>query len=94
VWFAQTNLPVTQKDFIKLIEAELGRPIKTIVGGPMMMRILGLFNKAMAETVETMYEWLNPYIVDTSKATRLLGLNPTPMKQAIQETIQWRREVG
>jgi nucleoside-diphosphate-sugar epimerase len=92
VWFAPTNAPITQAEFMKLVEAELGRPVKTMVGGPLMMRFLGLFNKEMAETVEMMFEWTNPYVIDSSKATRAFGLQPTPLPQAIRETVQWCRE--
>ena len=93
VWFAPTNPPISQADFIKLIEAELGRPVKIMVAGPLMMRFLGLFNKILAETVEMMFEWMDPYVIDSSKATEAFGLKPTPMKQAISETIQWCKEV-
>ncbi len=92
VWFAPTNAPITQAEFIKLIEAELGRPVKKMVGGPLMMRFLGLFNKAMAETVEMMFEWTNPYVIESSKAEKAFGLTPTPMQQAVRETVQWCRE--
>jgi nucleoside-diphosphate-sugar epimerase len=70
VWFTPSNPPVTQAEFVKLIEAELGKPVKFMVGGPLMMRFLGLFNKEIAETVEMMFEWTNPYVVDTSKAEK------------------------
>jgi nucleoside-diphosphate-sugar epimerase len=93
VWFAPTNPPITQAEFIKLVEAGLGKPVKTRVGGPLMMRFLGLFNMEMAETVEMMFEWTNPYMIDSSKVTQAFGLKPTPMIQAVRETIEWCREV-
>lgn len=89
VWFAPSNPPVTQGEFIKLMEAEMGRPIKSQVAGAFLMRILGLFNKSMAESVEMMYEWTAPFVVDTSKAERAFGLKATPMPQAIRETLAW-----
>ena len=93
VWFAPTNPPITQAEFMQLIEAELGRPVKTRVGGALMMRFLGLFNKEMAETVEMMFAWTNPYVIDSSKAAHAFGLQPTPMEQAIRETVEWCREI-
>jgi nucleoside-diphosphate-sugar epimerase len=89
VWFAPTNPPITQAEFMKLIEAELGRPVKTRVGGAWMMRLLGMFNREMAETVEMMFLWTHPYVVDSSKAARAFGLRPTPMEQAVHETVGW-----
>lgn len=89
VWFTPSNPPLTQADFVKLLETELGRPVKSQVGGPLLMRFLGLFNKVIAESVEMMYEWQNPFIVDTSKAERAFGLKPIPLKQALKETLDW-----
>lgn len=63
-----------------------------MVGGPLMMRFLGLFNKEIAETVEMMFMWQYPYGVDTRKAEEAFGLHPTPLKQAIKETVAWCRE--
>jgi nucleoside-diphosphate-sugar epimerase len=89
VWFAPTNAPLTQAAFIQLVGAELGKPIKTMVGGPWMMRFLGLFNKDMAETVEMMYEWTAPYVIESSKAEKAFGLTPTPLEEAIRNTVRW-----
>jgi nucleoside-diphosphate-sugar epimerase len=93
VWFTPSNAPLTQGEFIPLIETELGKPVKFRVGGPMMMRFIGLFNKEVNETVEMMFEWTHPYIVDTSKAQKAFGLTATPMQQAIRETVQWCQEI-
>ncbi len=60
VWFAPTNAPVTQAEFIRMIEHELGRPVKMRIGMPLLMRMMGIFNIEMAETVEMMFEWQNP----------------------------------
>jgi len=92
VWFAPSNPPITQAEFVKFIEAELGHPVKAMVGGPLMMRFLGLFNKEIHETIEMMFEWTNPYMVDTTKAEKAFGLKPTPMKEAMRETIAWCKE--
>jgi nucleoside-diphosphate-sugar epimerase len=91
VWFAASNPPITQAQFVGLIEAELGVPVKSMVGGPLLMRVLGLFNKEIAETVEMMYEWQKPFVVDTCKAQEVFGLKPTPLNAAIKETIEWCR---
>lgn len=89
IWFAPTNDPVTQKEFVKLIEAELGKPVKTMVGGPLMMRLLGLFNREVNEMIEMMFEWTEPYVIDSGKTERAFGLRPTPLPQAVRETVAW-----
>lgn len=92
VWFAPTNAPMTQREFVQLIEAELGKPVKTQVGGAFLMRILGLFNPSMAETVEMMYEWTAPFVIDSRKAEHAFGLQATPSAAAIGATLAWGRE--
>lgn len=89
VWFAPSNPPISQAAFIKLMENELGRPVKSQVAGAFLMRVLGLFNKSLAETVEMMYEWTAPFVLDTSKAEKAFGLRATPLPQAIRETLAW-----
>jgi nucleoside-diphosphate-sugar epimerase len=89
VWFTPSNPPITQAEFVRLIEAELGRPVKSQVGGPLLMRVLGLFNKSIAETVEMMYQWTAPFVVDSSKAEKAFGWQATPLPQAMRETLDW-----
>ncbi len=89
VWFAPSAPPITQAEFVRLIEAELGRQIKSRVAGPLMLRFLGLFDNVVAETVEMMYEWTDPFVVDTTKAQKAFGLAPTPLALAVSETLDW-----
>ena len=93
VWFAASNPPVTPLAFIQMIEAELGRPVKTRVAGPAMVRLLGLFNRELKETAEMLFQWMEPYVVNTSKAEKAFGLKATPFKDAIHETLAWCQEI-
>ncbi len=78
VWFAPSNPAITQAEFVKLIEADLGKPVKKMVGSALMMRFLGLFNKEINETVEMIFEWTHPYVVDTRKAEGCLRVEAHP----------------
>ena len=89
VWFAPSNPALTQAEFVHLLEEELCGPVKTMVAGPMILSLLGLFNKDIRETAEMLFEWQGPYVVDTSKAEKAFGLQPTPLKAAIHETVAW-----
>jgi nucleoside-diphosphate-sugar epimerase len=93
VWFAPSAPAVTQADLLRCLEAEIGRRIKTTAAGTTMTRLLGLFNKDMAEMTEMMYEWNAPFVMDSSKAEKGLGLTPTPLDQALRETLEWCRQV-
>lgn len=92
VWFTPSPAAVTQAEFVSMLESELGHKVKFLAAGTNMMRFLGLFNPMMRETVEMMYEWNQPFVVDTRKAEQAFGWSGTPLKQAIRETVAWVRE--
>jgi nucleoside-diphosphate-sugar epimerase len=89
IWFAPSPAPVTQVELIKLMEDELGHKVKFMAAGKMMMSFLGLFIPAMRESVEMLYEWDKPFIMDSSKAQKAFGLQPTSLKDAMHATIEW-----
>ncbi len=94
VWFTPSPAPVKQAELVKIMEGELGHKVKTMAGGETMMRFLGLFNPTLRESVEMMYEWTQPFIVDTSKAEKSFGLKATSLKEAMRSTIEWCRQNG
>ncbi|MFZ5877866.1 MAG: NAD-dependent epimerase/dehydratase family protein [Chloroflexota bacterium] len=89
VWFTPSPKAVTQAEFVSVLESELGRKVKFMAAGANMMRFLGLFNPMMRETVEMMYEWTQPFVVDTRKAEQAFGWSGTPLKEAIRATVAW-----
>lgn len=92
VWFAPSPAPITQNEFVKLIEAEVGHPVKVLAGSAAVLRLLGLFNPMLRESVEMMYEWTQPFIMDSSKSEQAFNQIPTPLPQAMRETVAWLRE--
>jgi hypothetical protein len=56
-----------------------------------MMRLAGLFVPGAKEMVEMMYEFEQPFIMDSSAFTRAFGMTATPHEQAIRETLAWFR---
>jgi nucleoside-diphosphate-sugar epimerase len=57
--------------------------------GKTMMWIGGLFIPEAKESVEMMYEFEQPFIVDSSCFENTFGMKATPMKEAIKETVAW-----
>jgi len=55
------------------------------------LTLLGLFNPTLREMPEMLYEWQQPFVMDDSKFRRTFGTEPTPMRQAIRESIDWFR---
>jgi nucleoside-diphosphate-sugar epimerase len=89
-WHVPNDMPrITQGEFIQIIAEEAGVPATLQAAGKFMMTALGLFIPAMKEVAEMMYEFDQPFIVDSSKFEKTFGIKATPMREAIKETVAW-----
>jgi nucleoside-diphosphate-sugar epimerase len=89
-WHVPNDQPaVTQRQFAALIFEALGQPPRTSSMGSLMMRLGGLFVPAARETVEMMYEFEKPFVVDSGKFERVFGMKATPLREAVQATVAW-----
>lgn len=89
-WHVPNDNPgVTQREMVEMIAAEMKIQPKMSAMGKTMMWIGGLFIPEAKEMVEMMYEFEQPFIVDSSKFENTFGIKATPMKAAIQETVIW-----
>jgi len=92
IWFTPSPAPVTQVELVKIMEEELGRKVKFMAAGKMMLSMLGLFAPTLRESVEMLYEWEKPFIMDSSKAEKAFGWQGTSLKDAMHATIEWCKE--
>jgi nucleoside-diphosphate-sugar epimerase len=91
-WHVPNHRPaLTQRAFVELVCAEAGQPPKLSAMGRTMMRLGGLFVPAAREVAEMMYEFEQPFVVDSSKFETAFGVRATPVKEAIQATVAWYR---
>jgi DNA-binding transcriptional MerR regulator len=72
----------------------LGIPTAVSAVSPLMMGLAGLFSPGAKESVEMMYEFTKPFVVDSSHIERELGLKATPIDGALEQTVVWYRERG
>jgi nucleoside-diphosphate-sugar epimerase len=91
VWHAPSDAPVTQRELIRLVFEAAGSPPKMTVMGRMMLRIGGLFIKPAREVIEMLYQFEKPFIMDSSKFTKRFGIEATPLRQAVAESVAWFR---
>jgi nucleoside-diphosphate-sugar epimerase len=52
-----------------------------------VFRALGLVNPTVRELIEMRYQFEEPFIVDSSKIATGLGVQATPIDQALADTI-------
>jgi nucleoside-diphosphate-sugar epimerase len=69
--------------------AAAGLPEKVRVVGSLSLRMAGLFVPAARESIEMLYEFTEPFQVDSSKIQRAFGLAPTPIGEGMRRTVAW-----
>ena len=90
-WHVPNAPATTQRELITKAFAAAGQPTKMSAIGKLMMRIGGLFIPSARETIEMMYEWEKPFVVDSSKFEHAFGMTATPLDEAIRDTVAWYR---
>ena len=91
-WHVPNDQPtMTQSELVQMFTEEAGVEAKMSSMGKLMMSIGGLFIPEAKESVEMMYEFEQPFIVDSSKFEKTFGMRATPMREAIKETVAWYR---
>jgi nucleoside-diphosphate-sugar epimerase len=91
-WHVSNPPTLTQRELMNLFFQEIGKPPKMSSVSKLMMSLAGLFIPGARETVEMMYEFEKPFIVDSSKFIRAFGNIATSQQTAIQQTITWYRD--
>ncbi len=92
-WHVPNDMPsITQGEFIRLFCEEAGVEPKISTMGKFMMSIGGLFIPEARESVEMMYEFEKPFVVDSSKFEKTFGMKATPLPVALRETSAWYKQ--
>jgi nucleoside-diphosphate-sugar epimerase len=91
-WHLPSPETVTTRQFVEMIFEEVGKPARVQAAPKILLRALGLFNPPLRETIEMLYEFEEPFVVDDSRFEREFGKQATPLREAIQRTVRWYRE--
>jgi nucleoside-diphosphate-sugar epimerase len=93
VWHVPSAETLTTAGFIhRVVEAtNMGfRATNKISALPRwILNALSLFVPILKELKETIYQFEQPFIVDGSKAVKAFSFAPTPLREAIGETLEW-----
>jgi nucleoside-diphosphate-sugar epimerase len=90
-WHVPNAPALTQRELAALIEPEVGQPVRFSSVGRLMLTLGGLFIPEARETVEMLYEFNRPFVVDGSRFAQTFTFQPTPLPAAIRRTIEWYR---
>jgi nucleoside-diphosphate-sugar epimerase len=92
-WHVPNDRPsMSQGELVRMFAEEAGVEPKMNSMGKFMMSIGGLFIPEARESVEIMYEFDQPFIIDSSKFEKIFGTRATPMREAIKETVEWYKK--
>jgi len=88
VWHLPTAAPLTGKQWIETIAAELHVVPKLMVVPKFLIQIMGLFNPIMKEFVEMLYQYDRDYYFDSSKFETVFKMLPTPVNEALRSVVK------
>jgi len=91
-WHLPSPETLTTRQFVEMIFEEVGKPARLQAAPKILLRAMGLFNPALREIIEMLYEFEEPFVVDDSRFEREFGEQATPLREAIQRTVRWYRE--
>lgn len=93
VWnYGGTTVP-SMRSWFEEIAALTGHPLKLQVYSKFVIRVLGLFMPMLREVKEMLYLYENTILLDDSNVRALFpDFRPTPMPQALEETLTWFAE--
>jgi nucleoside-diphosphate-sugar epimerase len=89
VWHLPTAAPApTGVDFVTLAARAFGVAPGLTVLAPWMLRLTALLNATVRESMEMLYQYDRPYLVDSTKFERRFQLRPTPYDAGITATAR------
>lgn len=88
-WHAPSNPPRTQREAIDDLADVAGVPTVPVRPlPPAALSVLGLLNSTIRELRETRYQFDRPFVMDSTAAQQTFGLQPTPWRDVLAETLQ------
>jgi nucleoside-diphosphate-sugar epimerase len=78
----------TTRQLVDIVYRHAGRPAgKLRAMPPVLLRALGVVKPVLRELVEMQYQFDEAFVVDSSKIANKLGVQATPVEQALADTL-------
>lgn len=88
IWHLPADPPLTGRQFIEMVFQELGRPPRMSLIRRPMMYLAGLVSPMIRESLEVLYQFEAPFVMDWSKFRQAFDGRVTPLRDAIRETVE------
>lgn len=90
VLHAPTTRPVTQRQMVAAFARAAHMPMPGVRTIPAwVLRAGALVNRDMKELAEMLYQFTDPFVMDSTITEQRLGLSPTPLDEAASATVAW-----
>jgi nucleoside-diphosphate-sugar epimerase len=93
-WLAPHAPAQTQAQVVHQACTLLSQPDKLSVLAPWMLQMVGLFNADAKASIEILYQFSEPFVVDSRFSEKTLGLAPTPVNEGLKATLTWYKSQG
>ncbi|MDH3234108.1 MAG: NAD(P)H-binding protein [Alphaproteobacteria bacterium] len=89
-WVVPGAGPVTARALADHAGDHLGHKVRLITAGPMMLRLVSLFNRELRGFMQMVPEYLKPVRYDGTRLEALIGKSPvTPYAEGVAATLVW-----
>ena len=90
-WHLPNPPTVTTREFIGKVFAAAGTEAGVAAMSRFMVNVIGIFNANVREIKEVLYEFEEPFVVDSGLFESTFGTTATPLGEAIATTVDWFR---
>ena len=94
VWLVPHAVAQTQEAFVAQACGLLAMQLKLTVVQPWMLRLVGFFNADAKASIEMLYQFQQPFVVDSSFSDQVLGQLPTEAVQGLGATLDWYKRLA
>jgi nucleoside-diphosphate-sugar epimerase len=92
-WHLGGDGTASMQEIVAMVGQLAGKPIKMRAVGLGMLRVIGLFQPIMRELVEMNYLLTDPFIMDDSALSALLGnVRKTPLREGLRQSLEAARK--
>jgi nucleoside-diphosphate-sugar epimerase len=85
----------TTRELVDLAYRAAGRPRTQLrQAHPLLLRAIAVTNPTVREILEMQYQFEEPFIVDSTTFTTLLGMSATPLSDAVERTLATYRDAA
>jgi nucleoside-diphosphate-sugar epimerase len=90
-WHVPSAPAITTRSFVEKVYDELGKRTKLSIAPRFAIALLGRFDENVRELREMLYQFERDFVMDSSRFESTFGTQPTPLAQAIGQTLDWYR---